>query len=195
MSGKEQRAKRPALSSSHSFPFLSPHIPSLSAHSATLLSPLDLGCECKVREGPGRTRCQKVANGAGAAEAGGTLLKPSYSPSKQFPNAVFARARTKSAAHAAPDTYSPCHWLGSADMIFKAINSWIFPQFSDETICNPRVRRDYWRINNLSLACHFNTLTQFPVPWPSNVLETWKIFWKQQVPTIGLCEYAALQSL
>lgn len=27
-----------------------PHIPSLSAHSATLLSPLDLGCECKVRE-------------------------------------------------------------------------------------------------------------------------------------------------
>lgn len=81
--------------------------------------------------------------------------------------------------------------LGSADMIFKAINSWGFPQFSDETICNPRVRRDYWKINNLSLACHFNTLTQFPVPRPSNVLETWEVFWKQQVPTIGLWEYAA----
>jgi hypothetical protein len=130
-----------------------------------------LGERDAATKGPGRTRCQKVANGAGAAEAAGTLLKPSYSLSKQFPNAVFARTRTKSAAHAAPDTYSPCHRLGSADMIFKAINSWGFPQFSDETTCNPRVRRDYWRINNLALACHFNTLAQFPVPRPSNVLE------------------------
>ena len=72
--------------------------------------------ECDAAtKGPGRTRCchQKVANSAGAAEAAGTPLKPSYSLSKQFQNAVLAQRRTKSAA---PDTRSPCQWLGSADI-------------------------------------------------------------------------------
>jgi hypothetical protein len=66
-----------------------------------------LGERDAATKGPGRTRCQKVANGAGAAEAAGTLLKPSYSLSKQFPNAVLAQTRTKSAA---PDTPPAIGW-------------------------------------------------------------------------------------